>query len=78
MRVPVSGCIRVNGLQYVRAPLTSGIGNVQRNDGSHDNVSASVSETMEGLQNNPFGNLPPPNPRFHKKRHLFACWVCLE
>lgn len=60
MCVPVSGSIRVNGLQYVRAPVTSAIGNVQRIDRSNDNVSASVSETMEDFQNNPFGCFFPP------------------
>lgn len=57
MRVPVSSSIRVNGLQNVRPPATAGIGNVQRIDRSNDNVTASVSETTEDAQNNPFGNI---------------------
>lgn len=55
MCVPVSSSIWVNGLQYVRAPVTTGVGNVQRIDRSNDNVIASLSETIEDLQNNPFG-----------------------
>lgn len=42
MCVPVSSSIWVNGLQYVRAPVTTGVGNVQRIDRSNDNVIASV------------------------------------
>lgn len=72
MCVPVSGSIRVNGLQYVRAPVTSGIGNVQRIDRSNDNVSASVTETMEDLQNNPFGNFVPPPPLVFIRRDIYS------
>lgn len=57
MRVPVSSSIRVNGLQNVRPPATAGIGNAQRIDRSHDNVTASVSETTEDAQDNGFGNV---------------------
>lgn len=72
MCVPVGASIRVNGLQYVRAPLTSGIGNVQRIDRSNDNVSASVSETMEDLQNNPFSNFAPPPLLVFIRRDIYS------
>lgn len=42
MCVPVSSSIWVNGLQYVGAPVTTGVGNAQRINRSNDNVIARV------------------------------------
>lgn len=50
MCVPVSSSIWVNGLQDVGAPVTAGVGDAQTADRSNDDVTASVSETAEGLR----------------------------
>lgn len=57
MCVPVSSSIWVNGLQYVKAPVTTGVGNVQRIHGSNDNAIASVYRQLRVYRIMPLAKL---------------------